>query len=63
MSEWTDEFTLERITYDPDGEVDNRVYHTFKAEDLTELLDHLSYFLQGCSYSYVKGLTADRESD
>lgn len=61
MDKWTDEYTLERITYDPDGEVDSRVYHTFKAEEITELLDHMTYFLQGCSFSYVTGLKAKKD--
>jgi len=63
MGKWTDEYTLERITYDPEGEVESRVYHTFKADEITELLDNMTYFIQGCSFSYVKGLTANRESD
>jgi len=61
MGKWTDEYTLERITYDPEGEVESRVYHTFKADEITELLDNMTYFIQGCSFSYVKGLNADRD--
>jgi len=61
MEKWTDEYTLERITYDLEGEVESRVYHTFKADELNELLDYMSYFLQGCSYTYVTGLKAIKE--
>ena len=61
MEKWTDEYTLERITYDLEGEVESRVYHTFKADELNELLDYMSYFLQGCSYTYVIGLKAIKE--
>jgi aminoglycoside phosphotransferase family enzyme len=42
----------------------NDVSSTFRAddEDLEDILEHTSYFLQGCSFTYVKGLTAERES-
>tara|TARA_A200000159_G_scaffold59186_3_gene54717 strand:- start:483 stop:671 length:189 start_codon:yes stop_codon:yes gene_type:complete len=61
--DWREEYTLERITYNPDGDVDSRVYHAFAAEELNELLEQFTYFLMGCSYTYVKGLEAKRESD
>jgi len=42
----------------------NDVSSTFRSddEDLEEILEHTSYFLQGCSFTYVKGLIADKES-
>ena len=41
----------------------NDVSSTFRSddEDLEEILEHTSYFLQGCSFTYVKGLIADKE--
>jgi len=58
------EYTLTMRRYQNHDTV-NDVSSTFRSddEDLTEILEHTSYFLQGCSFTYVKGLTAERVSD
>lgn len=57
------EYTLTRRSYE-DYDNMSDVSHTFRSDDdnLSEILEHMSYFLQGCSFTYVKGLTADKES-
>lgn len=57
------EYTLTMRRYQNHDTV-NDVSSTFRSddEDLEEILEHTSYFLQGCSFTYVKGLTADKES-
>ena len=57
------EYTLTMRRYQNHDTV-NDVSSTFRSddEDLTEILEHTSYFLQGCSFTYVKGLIADKES-
>lgn len=57
------EYTLNMRRYENHDNV-NDVSSTFrvKDEDLEEILQHAAYFLQGCSFTYVKGLTADKES-
>jgi hypothetical protein len=57
------EYTLTMRRYENHDCV-NDVSSTFRVndEDLEEILEHTSYFLQGCSFTYVKGLTADKES-
>tara|TARA_E500000318_G_scaffold17783_1_gene18301 strand:- start:2655 stop:2861 length:207 start_codon:yes stop_codon:yes gene_type:complete len=57
------EYTLQMRRYEDYDNVSD-VSHTFRSDDdnLTEILEHASYFLQGCSFTYVKGLTADKES-
>ena len=56
------EYTLQRIEYvDPDRVREN--VHMFRSDDeLVEVLENTAYFLQGCSFTYVKGLTAEKES-
>ncbi|MDB4350191.1 hypothetical protein OAA38_00100 [bacterium] len=58
------EYTLTMRRYQNHDTV-NDVSSTFRSddEDLEEILEHTSYFLQGCSFTYVKGLTAERVSD
>ena len=57
------EYTLTMRRYEDYDNVSD-VSHTFRSDDddLNEILEHTSYFLQGCSFTYVKGLTADKES-
>jgi hypothetical protein len=57
------EYTLTMRRYEDYDNVSD-VCHTFRSDDddLNEILEHASYFLQGCSFTYVKGLTADKES-
>lgn len=58
------EYTLTMRRYENHDCV-NDVSSTFRVEDedLQEILDHTSYFLQGCSFTYVKKLTAETVSD
>jgi aminoglycoside phosphotransferase family enzyme len=58
------EYTLTMRRYQNHDTV-NDVSSTFRSddEDLEEILEHTSYFLQGCSFTYVKGLTAEKVSD
>ena len=58
------EYTLNMRRYENHDNV-NDVSSTFrvKDEDLEEILQHAAYFLQGCSFTYVKGLTAETVSD
>ncbi len=57
------EYTLTMRRYENHDTV-NDVSSTFRSddEDLTEILEHTSYFLQGCSFTYVSGLEAVKES-
>jgi len=56
------EYTLQRIEYEDHDRVRENV-HMFRSEDdLVEVLENTAYFLQGCSFTYVKGLTAEKES-
>tara|TARA_R110002096_G_scaffold3642_8_gene17932 strand:+ start:388 stop:603 length:216 start_codon:yes stop_codon:yes gene_type:complete len=57
------EYTLTMRRYQNHDTV-NDVSSTFRSddEDLEEILEHTSYFLQGCSFTYVKGLITDKES-
>ena len=58
------EYTLTMRRYQNHDTI-NDVSSTFRSddEDLEEILEHTSYFLQGCSFTYVKGLTAEKVSD
>jgi aminoglycoside phosphotransferase family enzyme len=58
------EYTLNMRRYENHDNV-NDVSSTFrvKDEDLEEILQHAAYFLQGCSFTYVKKLTAETVSD
>ena len=58
------EYTLTMRRYQNHDTV-NDVSSTFRSddEDLEEILEHTSYFLQGCSFTYVKVLTAEKVSD
>jgi len=58
------EYTLNMRRYENHDNV-NDVSSTFrvKDEDLEEILQHAAYFLQGCSFTYVKQLTAETVSD
>ena len=58
-----DRFFFSMETIDDDGEVISSNTASFSAEDLTELLDNMTYFLNGCSYTYVEGLEAVKTSD
>ena len=70
MGRWDDEddgtyteYTLQMRRYEKHDCV-NDISHTFRSneDELKDILQHTAYFLQGCSFTYVKGLTADRES-
>lgn len=63
MGEWREEYKLERTIIDSNGKVENRVTHTFNGESLPEILDQLTYFLKGCSFTYVKELNYLGEED
>lgn len=56
-------FFLSMETIDDDGAVVSSNTSSFTAEDLTELLDNMTYFLNGCSYTYVESLKAVKTSD
>lgn len=58
-----DRFFLSMETTDDDGAVVSSNTSSFTAEDLTELLDNMTYFLNGCSYTYVESLEAVKTSD
>ena len=58
-----DRFFLSMETIDDDGAVVSNNTASFTAEDLTELLDNMTYFLNGCSYTYVESLEAVKTSD
>ena len=58
-----DRFFLSMETIDDDGAVVSSNTSSFTAEDLTELLDNMTYFLNGCSYTYVESLKAVKTSD
>ena len=71
MGRWNDdddgiytEYTLTMRRYENHDNV-NDVSSTFRVKDesLDEILEHAAYFLQGCSFTYVKGLTAETVSD
>jgi len=57
---FAEEYTLTRRVYD-DGELVGEVNHEFQTESLQDVLDNMAYFLMGCSFTYVKGLTADTD--
>jgi hypothetical protein len=59
---YTEEYTLQRVAYE-DGEVTSTVEHTFTSDELTDILQNFTYFLMGCSFTYVKGLEYLSESD
>ena len=58
------EYTLSMRRYENYNSV-NDVSSTFRVtdENLDEILEHAAYFLQGCSFTYVKKLTAETVSD
>ena len=58
------EYTFEMRRYEKHDNVDE-VRKTFRSNDdnLNEILEHAAYFLQGCSFTYVKKLTAETVSD
>ena len=58
-----DRFFLSMETIDDDGAVVSNNTASFTAEDLTELLDNITYFVNGCSYTYVEALEAVKVSD
>ena len=58
-----DRFFLSMETVDDEGAVVSSNTSSFTAEDLTELLDNITYFLNGCSYTYVNQLEAVMSSD
>lgn len=53
-----DRFFLSMETIDDHGAVVSSNTSSFTAEDLTELLANMTYFLNGCSYTYVEDLVA-----
>ena len=58
-----DRFFLSMETIDDNGEVIESTNRSFSAEDLNEVLDNFTYFLNGCSYTYVESLKAVKTSD
>ena len=71
MVRWDDEddgtyteYTLQMRRYEKHDCV-NDISHTFRSneDELKDILQHTAYFLQGCSFTYVKGLTAKTVSD
>ena len=58
-----DRFFLSMETIDDNGEVIERTHRSFSAEDVNEVLDNFTYFLNGCSYTYVESLKAVKTSD
>ena len=58
------EYTLTMRRYENHDCV-NDVSSTFRSneDELKDILQHTAYFLQGCSFTYVKGLTAKTVSD
>lgn len=52
------EYTLTRNVFEDHDRVRENV-HTFRSEDdLTEVLEHMTYFLNGCSFQYIENLEA-----
>lgn len=52
------EYTLTRNVFEDHDRVTENV-HTFRSDDdLNEVLQHMTYFLNGCSYQYISDLTA-----
>lgn len=51
----TDKFVLRRETKDVFGKK-KVVKHTFEGETLDEVLENVIYFLNGCSYTYLRDL-------
>jgi len=58
-----DRFFLSMETIDDHGAVVSSNTSSFTAEDLTELLANMTYFLNGCSYTYVEDLEAIKTGD
>lgn len=58
-----DRFFLSMKTIGDNGEVIESTNRSFSAEDLNEVLDNFTYFLNGCSYTYVESLKAVKTSD
>lgn len=56
-----DKYTFRRESTDLYGQT-NTVEHTVEGETLDEVMTSFLYFLQGCSYSYVKDLIFVKES-
>jgi hypothetical protein len=52
------EYTLTRNVFEDHDRVRENV-HTFRSEDdLAEVLEHMTYFLNGCSFQYIENLEA-----
>ena len=60
MSDY-DKYTFRREFTDLHGQT-KTVEHTIEAETLDEILQDFLYFLNGCSFSYVKDLIFVKES-
>lgn len=57
MNEFEERYTLICETVNKTtGEIERRVTNEFPAESLTEVLENVTYFLNGVSYTYVGGL-------
>ena len=70
MGRWDDEddgtyteYTLQMRRYEKHDNVSD-ISHTFRSneDELEGILENTAYFLQGCSFTYVKGLAAEKES-
>lgn len=57
--EYVEEYSLSRRVYE-DGEIVSDIDHNFTAEDLDTILENITYFLMGCSFTYLKGLKAEK---
>ena len=55
-----DKYTFRREFTDMYGSI-RTVEHTIEPENLSELLEDFLYFLNGCSYSYVRDLIYVKE--
>ena len=58
-----DRFFLSMETIDDNGEVVESTTRSFSSEDLNEVLDNFTYFLNGCSYTYVEALEAVKSGE
>ena len=60
MTDMTDKYTFRREFTDLHGQT-STVEHTVEAEMLDEIMMSFLYFLNGCSFSYVKDLIFVKE--
>lgn len=58
------EFRISRTVYE-DHDRKKETEHTFQVDDdhLDDILENFTYFLLGCSFTYLKGLEAVTDND